>query len=189
MCCRLAVILGVSLLAGPLLAQQPPDFSGAWTSNQVVVLRNDHTTPWGWDQLAENLTRARTYLVTIDQMRDEVTMTFPGGSNNILTTAASLVGAEARTTVTNRGDWWMKDVVSAHWAGASLEISSTTSTGWWKTVTPDRAEPQVTDFKKRFTMQLNADAGELSLRALLVDEKGELEYVQVFHRSAARLVR
>src|SRR6187399_2459475 len=121
MCCRLAVIVVVSVLSGPWLAQQPTDFSGAWTSNQVVVLRNDHTTPWGWDQLAENLTHARTYLVTIAQTRDEVTMTFPSGSNNILTTAASLVGAEPRTTVTNRGDWWMKDVVSARWVGASLE--------------------------------------------------------------------
>jgi hypothetical protein len=69
----------------------------------------------------------------------------------------------------------------ARWVGESLELSSTSSTGWWKNGTPEEAGPGPTDFRMRLAFTRGtSDNDELLLRVTLSDEKGELDYR--FHR-------
>src|SRR5512143_2214656 len=162
------------VMAGGSSSSQGADWSGTWTTGgrDLRALRNIHMTARGWDQLADNLAGARAYTIAIAQSGDRVVVSFPGGTNNILTTEVTAPGAGPRTTVRDRGDWWIKDVTAARWNGDALEVTSTTSTGWWKDVSPEKAAPAATDFKKQLVIMPDAITGQLSVHVSLADEKG-----------------
>jgi hypothetical protein len=176
-------------LVGAAVAQlvgfQTIDWSGTWTSRpdrDVEVLRNVHGTPRGWDGFVEELTRSGPYTIAVAQADNDVTITFPGGANNMLTLPGAAIVEEPRTTVVNRSDWWTKRVTAARWNGASLELTCASSSGWWKNAVPETATLRPTDFRIKLTFTPTGDPNELSLRLLLADEMGELEYRQLFRR-------
>jgi len=84
--------------------------------------------------------------------------------------------------VVNRGSWWIKHVTAGRWIGASLELTSTSSSRW-QTEAPESAPPAETDFIERLTLTPGDPPDRLRLHVVVSDEKGELEYVQRFVRS------
>ena len=176
------LVVAVLCLNGDRLHGQSGDWSGTWTSKglPVRVLRNVHLTARGWDQTAENLIGAQNYTITIRSAADRMLLTFPGGANNMLTTDVAIDGLP-HTSVDDKGDWWVKRVTTAREQGPSLDVTSTTSSGW-KSTRPEKTEPAATDFKKHLVLEIDSATGELLLHVTLGDEKGELEYVQRFRR-------
>jgi hypothetical protein len=167
---------------------QTIDWTGTWTSRNgqdVDILRHvpGTGTARGWNGFAEALARTRDYIIVITQTLTEVVVTFPGGASNMLTTPGFAFGAESRLTVVTRGEWWTKHITSAHWVGRSLELSSTSFSGWWSNSEPNTAQPRPTDFRKRLTLIPGSEPDELLLRVQVSDEKGELEYLQKFYRA------
>ena len=164
---------------------QETNWSGTWTSRSgrdVEILRNVHGTARGWDGFVEALSATRGYSIAISQTATDVVVTFPGGAGNMLTIPGFPVAAESSAKVVNRGEWWTKHVTAGRWVGGALELTSTTFSGWWRNVPPDRAQPRPTDFRMRLTFSTGASPDQLFLRVLLSDEKGELEYLQTFYR-------
>jgi hypothetical protein len=164
--------------------QERASWSGTWTSDarDVSIARNQHTTPRGWDQQAENLAASRNYGISIEETGDSMAIVFLGSTSNILNTPAIGIGTGPQVRVTNHGDWWMKEVAAARRAGAEIEMTSVSSSGWWRDGGPHGAAAQPTDLKKLLRLVPGGDADHISLRVALADEKGELEYVQIFHR-------
>jgi hypothetical protein len=181
--CVAALYLSVACTIGTTAAEAPA-WSGAWVSHSgdVVVVRNVHATAEGWDHVAQNLKQASRYTIAITQTANEIAISFPTGSNNILTVSACAIGADPCSIVSDHGDWWVKEVVVARWVNAALQLTSTTASGWWKDVEPDRAPSRITDFRKQLTLRPGSGPDQLLLRVVLGDEKGELEYVQTFVR-------
>jgi hypothetical protein len=180
----IALAFGEASAAGPS-ASQAVDWSGAWTSRggrDVEIRRNVHGTPRGWDTFAEMLARSRGYSIVVTQTATEVVVTFPRGASNMLTIPGFAFGTEPRATVVNRGEWWTKHMTLARWVDTSLELTSTTFSGWWKNAEPERAQPRATDYRIRLTLTPGVNRDQLLLRVMLSDEKGELEYVQAFYR-------
>ena len=141
-----------------------------------------HITPGGWGQFAVN--QARSGLsITVAQTSEAFTVTFPGGAHHLLTTSVPAAGPSPHTTVVDKGEWWVKYLTAAHWSASSVELTSTTSTGWWRSADPESASGRATDFEKRIALTLDPDANHLSLRVTLSDEKGQLEYVQRLRRT------
>lgn len=181
-----AVLLAIAN-TGAAHVLQPVDWTGGWTSangQDVQVMRNTHGsgTARGWNAFVEMLALPREYVITIAQSADEIVVSFPSGASNMLTIPGFAIDPAPRVKVVNRGDWWTKHVTSGRWVGTSLELTSTTFSGWWKNSEPDRAEPKPTDFRMRLTLTPGLDANELKLRVFVSDEKGELEYIQTFRR-------
>ena len=66
-----------------------------------------HITPGGWGQFAAN--QARSGLsITIAHTSEAFTVTFPGGTNHLLTTSVPAAGPSPHTTVVDKGEWWVK---------------------------------------------------------------------------------
>src|SRR5262245_3045421 len=133
--CKSAIALALVAAASiASAARQTVDWSGDWISRDqrdVVIIRNVHGTAHGWDSFVERLRQTRAYSITVAQTPGEVTVTFPGGASNMLTAPGFAFGAEPRSTVSNRGDWWTKAVTSARWSDGSLELSAMMFSGWW----------------------------------------------------------
>lgn len=185
--CMTPAVRAIAMIvsAVSMLARQPADWSGTWISpgpENFQVLRNVHQTAHGWDSFVESMQQTRGYTIVVIQNASEITVTFPGGGRNLLSEPAYAFADEPRSAVENRGDYWINHVTSARRVGESIELSSTTFSGWWKNGDPAAAKAKPTDFRSRLTLAPGARENQLVLHATLSDEKGEVEYRQTFTR-------
>ena len=181
-----AVFVVAVQLAGAS-AQDSTTWSGAWTSRPerdvwVLGTRSGPGSAAGWSGFIEALLATRDYRIQIAHAPDGVAITFPGGSTNMLTLPETPLETESSIRLVDRGDWWTKYVSTVRVAGDVVEVASTTSSGWWRDGGPAEAEPKVTDLLRRYTMAPGGSPDQLVLRVYLSDEKGRVEYRQVFRR-------
>lgn len=182
----LALVL-TALTSLPTLGAQTSNWAGSWTSQpdrdvEVIRIQPGTGTARGWNGFVDALIRQRDYRIEITQADDDVAIAFPGGAANMLSVPAFTIDRPV-SHVVNRGEWWTQQRTTARWVDRELELAATTFSGWWRTSTPDQAQPKPTDFRQRVLLTQGGTPDELVLRATLTDEKGEVEYVQRFHRN------
>jgi hypothetical protein len=181
------VLLVVAVQFAGASAQDSTNWSGAWTSRPERDVQGLSTRPGsgsatGWSGFVEALLATRDYRIRVAHTPDGVAITFPGGNNNMLTLPETPLGTEPSVRVVARGDWWTKYVSTVRVAGDVVDVVSTTSSGWWTDGDPAEAGPKVTDLLRRYTMAPGGSPDQLVLRVSLSDEKGHVEYRQVFRR-------
>lgn len=177
--------LAVFIAVVGVATAQPAGLSGTWTSRgggdvEIVRMATGSGTARGWSGLAEGLRTSRDYRIVITQTGDRIAISFPGGATNMLSVDETPLGSGAR--VVDRGDWWTKHLSNVRATDEALELASTTFSGWWRNGGPENAKPNVTDFKRHYTLTRGREPDQLLLRVHVADEKGELEYVQTFRR-------
>ncbi|MEZ5288406.1 MAG: hypothetical protein R2712_27090 [Vicinamibacterales bacterium] len=182
----LATIFLLHIVVPPAL--QPPNWSGTWTSRPAEDVEVIRLTPGtgaarGWRPFIEALTRKPLYEIAVTQEADQVVIAFPGGETNMLTVPGFAMAAAPSDHVVDRGEWWTNSRTMAEWTGATLELTATTYTGWWRSAAPADVQPRPTDFHMRFVLSQGEVPDELVLHATLTDEKGEVEYRQRFRRA------
>jgi hypothetical protein len=167
-------------------AQPMPDFSGTWQCDpgRTVTLRRVDRGPVRWGPIpytTRNQTDV-TYVIVIVQDTAKVDITFPGGKNSFMNVGAYQLDSENVTTVSDKGDWWVKTVTRATRHGDALVLTATRLMDWWKTAKPAEVTSQEAETDTTFVLRLSDARTELTIETTLSDEKGHVTYRQVFNR-------
>jgi hypothetical protein len=167
-----------------------PNFLGDWTGDttRFEIIRHVRATPYGWDGFLAGLSQHRPYKITVFQNDESLDITFPGGPNSILNTKPykskhETLQADGSSVLTTHdaGSFWTQRVNTAMWQGATLKREIIQEADWWSVRKPEANLHE--DATVIYLLRLNHGGAELTLDTTLIDEKGELEYRQVFTRN------
>jgi hypothetical protein len=181
---RLVLSALTAAVAAAPLASQTSGVGGDWVSapRQLTVLRSlVGENSRGWNGHLEGVAEVQRYLISIQEDETGVSISFPGGPSNFLTTPRFSLDGLVHAQVVSRGDWWEKFLISGSRAGQTLRLAATRLNGWWS-IDPDTVRAQHTQLVTAFVATLDAGGDTLSLRVTVADEKGEAEYMQIFSR-------